>query len=136
MREVVSVLLPDAGNGFDIGNTGANVATFNIPFKCAVVNFSVYSNTAVANSFTVSADSYDFSTQGAADVGNVVVPDSTGANRVVVDEAGQGVVLNAGSQVLVQVDEAGDSGEKGFCKLLIEHLPETPENQTLVTVTA
>lgn len=129
--------LTDAGSPvFDIGNTGANAASIMIPFKFVVDKILVYSTTAVANSFTVSCDSLIGATQGAEDVGKVIVPDSTSAFAALYDVAGRGVVLNAGNRVLVQVDEAGDSGEKGMVILVGEYFPEYESNQTAITQTA
>ena len=120
---------------FDIGNTGANVATFQIPFKCSVVESIVVPESAVANSFTVTLDSYSGTTQGAADCGSLVVPDSAAANVGYYDLTGEGLssggigkVLDRHSLVLVQVDEAGDSGENAHCLLVLDYLPETTGN--------
>lgn len=128
-NEQLIVLKPDEGNGFDIGNTGANVAYILIPHKCVVERLQAWGNTAVANSFTISADSYDGSTQGAEDVGRIVVPDSASAFRPYYDVAGRGVSLKAGDRVLFQVDEAGDSGEECFVQLLVRLTPEVEGNQ-------
>ena len=133
----IQVLSPEAGQGFDIGNTGANVAYFVIPQKCTVVRPQLHSNTAVGNSFTVSFDSYvNESTQGAEDIGKIIVPDSTGAFRPCYDRAGNGVTLNAGDRVLVQVDEAGDTGEEAFAYLLVQIEEETEDNQSRLVETA
>lgn len=125
---------------FDIGNTGANVAAVLIPVKCAVVSVACLSTTAVANSFTVSCDSLTAKgvTQGAEDVAKIIVPDSTAAFAALYDLAGRGVVLNAGDSILVQVDEAGDSGEKALVAVALQYLPETEANAgtTNITLTA
>lgn len=121
---------------FDIGNTGANVAIITLPVKVVVDKVLCFSRSAVANSFTVSCDSYNFTTQGAEDVGRIVVPDSTGAYRSRYDLAGRGVVLNAGEQILVQVDEAGDSGENAVVQVVAHYHPEYEGNQSLLVETA
>ncbi|MHA1962081.1 MAG: hypothetical protein ACW99U_17895 [Candidatus Thorarchaeota archaeon] len=136
-REQIVYLTPEDSNGFDIGNTGANVATIVIPVKCHVLRAFCWSNTAVANSFTVSMDSYTSgNTQGAADLANIVVPDSASAFGLYFDDAGRAVELEAGERALVQVDEAGDSGEVGFVGLLVEYLPEIDNNESQLTETA
>lgn len=114
---------------FDIGNTGANVAIFVAPVKVRLLRSQCYSNTGVANAFVVSIDSYNGSTQGAEDLGSITVPDSAAAYAVYYDRAGAGVELNAGERALVQVDNAGDSGEKGFVQLVWAYLPEVEDSQ-------
>lgn len=116
---------------FDIGNTAANVDVFVAPCKLVLHKAVCYSMTAVANSFTVSADSYDGTTQGAADICSIVVPDSAGAFAPYYDLAGQGVVLESGDRVLVQVDEAGDSGEYARLVLLFEYEVDLTEPGTV-----
>lgn len=121
---------------FDIGNTGANVATFVIPERCSVKRVQCYSTSAVANAFIVSLDSYDGSSQGAEDIGAITVPDSASAFRAYYDLAGEGQLLNAGELVLVQVDNAGDSGENAIVQLILEYQPEIEGNQSRLILSA
>lgn len=127
-REQVVVLLPLA-QSFDIGNAATNVACIPIPFKCEVIEAIAWSNTAVANSFTVGFNTYDGTTCTTnAVAGSVIVPDSASANIPYYDKAGLGVVLKKHSFVMIDCDEAGDSGEKGFVSLVVSYLPETDDN--------
>lgn len=118
---------------FDIGNTAGNVDVFVAPCRLVVHRALAFSTTAVSNSFTVSADSYDGTTQGSADICSIVVPDSASAFASYYDDAGKGVALDPGDKILVQVDEAGDSGEKGRLVVLMEYeadVANTPGTET------
>jgi hypothetical protein len=133
-REQIVVLEPLA-QGFDIGNTATTAAVIIVPFKCEVIEAIAWSNTAATNSFTVGFNSYDGTTLSSnAYVGSVVVPDSAGANVAYYDAAGLGVVLEKHSVVMVDCDEAGDSGEKGFARLVVSYLPETDQNDVAVMI--
>lgn len=131
-KEKILVLNPDVGNGFDIGNTANSVAKFFIPVRCSVLQAQAYSNTAVANSFTVTFGA----TNTATDSGSIIIPDSAAANAVYVDTLAVANPLAAGATVLVCVTEAGDSGEKGFVKLIVEYEPEVVGNSPLLTESA
>jgi hypothetical protein len=63
-----------------------------------------------------------------------VVPDSASANVGYYDQGGAGVLLDKHSVVLVDCDEAGDSGEKGFCTLVVAYLSETQDNDDTVMI--
>jgi len=120
----------------DIGNTAANAAAIVVPCKCVVMRAVCSPLTAMANSFTISIDSLSDGTAGAADIASIVVPDSTNAGAGIYDLVGQGVQLDAGDCLLLQVDEAGDTGEKGCVSVLCEYLAEEVGNESNLTVTA
>lgn len=113
---------------FDIGNTAANVATIYVPFDCVVEKLMFYANAAATANATITADSYDGTTQGAADVGSATIPASGAALTRYWGVAGRGLKLKAGTQVLVQVDDAGDTGELGFVELLVDVQPTADAN--------
>lgn len=133
MRENIIYL---SSSSFDIGNTGANVAVLAIPQECRVRKVVASPLTAVANSFTVSVDSFSNGTQGAADIASIVVPDATAAGVGLFDKVAEGTKLEGGSLLLVQVDEAGDSGESAFVSIELEYSSENESNQSFLTETA
>lgn len=126
-RENIVVL---KSNSFDIGNTGANVVAIPIPFKCSLIEAVVVPEAAATANFTVSLDSLQNATAGAADLGSITVPASAAAFTGYYDLAGEGVVLNRHSTVLVQVDDAGDSGENAHVMLVLDYLPENTGNDS------
>lgn len=128
----ILVLNPDSGNGFDIGNVANSVAQFILPCKITVLQAQGYSNTAVANAFTLTIG---LSNANAA-AGSIIVPDSASANAVYVDTLDTPFTANAGDKLLVCVTDAGDSGEKGFVRLLCQPESETVPNQANVTESA
>lgn len=120
----------------DIENTGANVAAIVVPCKCRVKRAVCSSVTAAANSFTVSIDSLSAGTAGAADIASIVVPDSAAAGAGYFDEVGEGVVLDAGDMLLLQVDEGGDAGEFAAVSVLAFYEAEVDGNESNLTETA
>lgn len=132
IKSSILVLSPDSGNGFDIGNAANSVAQFILPCKVSVLQAQAYSNTAVANSFTVTIGL----TNANSAAGSIIVPDSTSANAVVVDTLDTPFTANAGDKLLVCVTEAGDSGEKGFVKLICQYESEIVPNMANVTESA
>lgn len=127
---------PEAAVGIDIGNVAANAGTFIVPMPCVVQRVIAWSNTAVNNAFTITLDSYDGTTQGAADCGSITIPDSASANAKYYDDPSPQVALRAGDKVLVQVDEAGDSGEEVYIQLVCKYSPETVVNTTNLIASA
>lgn len=119
--------------GLDGGNTAANVFAFVIPCKAEVIRVAVAPAAALTGNLHVSFDSYSVSTQGAEDVGSIEVPAGAAAFASYHDEAGSGVVLNMGDKVLVQVDNAGDSGENFYASLCLRYLSQTDSNSTTTT---
>ena len=114
----------------DIGNTGANVACLLVPCQMIVDSAQVMIISGATSNCTVSFDSLSSATQGAEDVGAITVTASAAALDVFHDLAGRGVRLYAGDKILVQVDEAGDSGEKARVSVLGFYEPESDANET------
>lgn len=112
----------------DGGNVLANAGVIPIPAKCEVVRASVMPVTALAGNLHVSLDSLSVAVQGAEDIGSFELPASTSAFATYFDNVGAGVVLYAGDKVLVQVDNAGDSGENFIVSLVLRYRSETTAN--------
>jgi len=119
-----------AAEAIDIGNAASNVSVIPIPFKCEVLEAIVVPLAGATNSFTVGFNYYDgtnaISTN--AFVGSIVVADSAAADVPYYDAAGLGVVLEKHSRVMIDCDEAGDSGETALAGLVVNYLPETDAN--------
>ena len=120
----------------DVGNTGANVYAFNIPTRCTIQKVSASCPSVQSSNAHISLDSYVGTTQGAEDIGSIEIPANAVIFKQYFDVAGAGVSLKAGDAVLVQVDDAGDSGEFFVVSLVLEYEPETDANMTGQTETA
>ena len=75
------LVLEPVVNGFDIGNTANSVAVIVPPVRCSIIAAQICSNSASANSYTVTIGL----TNTATLAGSLVVPDSTGAFAYVQD---------------------------------------------------
>ena len=130
-RENIFVLQSEP---FLLTSTGAAIGKINIPEKCMVRQAWVELASASAAAPRIQLNSYDGTTTGDADVGDITVPAGTAALAAVWDEAGEGLVLEKHSQVLIEVQTAGDNAEYGKVGLVLEYLPENSDNGVAVMV--
>ena len=114
----------------DGGNTGANVYAFVLPLKIAIDRVVVTTEAVLTSNLHVSCDSYVGTTQGAEDIASIELAASAVIFEAAYDEVAKGTVLKAGDAILVQVDNAGDSGENFQVHVVCKAYDERPDNMT------
>lgn len=123
-----------------IGTTSSgNKATFTVPFKCSVVRAGCVvtatpGGTGVVK-FTKRPTAGSDSGISAGDVAEIYLS-TTAAGKVLYDDAGAGVDLSPGQEVVVNVSTASTSTGSIRPFLLVEYLPETVANLTNMVLTA
>lgn len=115
----------------DGGNTGANVYGFVAPCKLVIDRVVLTSQTDLSSNLHVSCDSYIGTTQTNEDIASLELASGQGTFSGLVDYAGRGISLNAGNKILVQVDNAGDSGENFQVHIVARAYDERQSNMSL-----
>lgn len=118
------VILLGPSTGLDIGNTATNALCLLVPTRCVLDQVQAGSNTAQTSNAILGFDVYSGGSVTANAAGIVTIPASASAGQVYMDTSARGLVLNAGDMVLVNVLDAGDSGEKVFASVLAIYEPE------------
>ncbi len=124
-----------------IGTTGsaANKATFTVPFKCTVVRAGCVVTATPGGAgvvkFTKRPTAGSDTGISAGDVAEIHLG-TTAAGKVLYDDAGAGIDLSPGQEVVVKVTTGSTSTGSIRPFLLVEYLPETGANlENLVETT-
>lgn len=114
----------------DIGNTAANVAMFLVPCRCVLDLVCAGSDTAQTSNAILTFDVVTGSSRSANAAGVVTIAASSSAGAIYKDTSGRGLVLNAGDIIMVDVEDAGDSGEKVCLAVLAHYEPNSDDNES------
>ncbi len=133
----------DDGNGIDCDQSPADVAVFNIPFKCAVKLSGLLVTETCAGGTTTPAVKFDKrptgggdGSRGDGDIGDFALG-TTAAGKLMIDRVAESQSLNPGEQVVVQLTvQATGVGAAGHVHpiLVVEPLDEMPANLANVVV--
>jgi len=131
--------------GVDCDQAEADVGVFHVPFKCQVVRSQLNVTEECGGDTTTPEVDYELRPmlgsdvgRGAADIAHFVMG-TTGAGKVLYDEASLGTVLEPGDEVVVKlaVPATGDNKAGHFRPdLLVEVMPETKANLSNLVETA
>lgn len=135
----------DDAVGIDCDQTAGDVATFSVPFPCEVFEAGLTVKETCGGASTTPAVKFDKrptagsdTNRGDGDVASFALS-TTEAGKVMYDIAGQGVALEPGNEVVVQLTvQATGSGAAGHFipYLLVKYNPETRANLTNMVETA
>ena len=130
--------------GIDLVQTVGDMGSFIVPFKCEVFLAGLMVTEVCAGSSATPIVDFDKrptagsdASRGAANVAHLVLA-TTAAGKVMYDEAGKGVTLEPGQEVVVQLTTKAEGTPTGHAIpfLLVKYLPETPANMTGMVETA
>lgn len=131
--------------GVDCDQSPADVAVFEIPFRCAVLEAGVTVSETCAGGSTTPVVDFDKrptagsdASRGAADIASLVLS-TTAAGKCMYDLVATGTILLPGEEVVVELKTAATGGSKaGHVRpyLLVEYLPEVLANLTNKVATA
>lgn len=74
--------------------------------------------------------------RGTADIGDITVTAVNNQGKVFYDRVAQGTVLLAGSGVVCEVTTASSAAKNFYPNIIVEVIPEVPENVAAMTETA
>ena len=133
----------DNALGIDLDKVAADVAVFNVPFKCQVVQAALLITETCAGTTpgvvamdhrpTAGSDA----SRGVADIANFAMG-TTVAGKHLYDLVAVGTVLEPGEQVVVEIVTQPVTGPAGHFHpiLLVQQMPETQANLSNTVVTA
>lgn len=143
--------IADDSIGVDLDDAVVNdadiVATFNVPFKCAVSYAAIVLTETIASVTKAPCIKFTKRVTAGSDVGATagdvatIYPTKTGtAGSFYYDKAAKasGLILYPGQEVAVEIDVCADSGTGGHFipMLVVEPIPETMANLTSAIETA
>jgi len=140
---LLAVGTPDA-QGFNLAGTPGDVAVFDVPYKCQVIEAGLIITQDVAGSTTLGVVAFDKrptagndASRGDADVANFILDDLAAApvaGNVVVIRPAARIVLLPGQQVVAQLVTAATGTPTGHYMpyLLAGYIPEEPANMAQV----